>query len=164
MKFAVVAPSPAPTLPSAKVVAGRGRRGIAEIAVGREAAPGLVAAVQQIEHDRAGHDRDHGAAHRKAAALFGEPGLHAAAGLEPERRAAGERDGVDPLHGVGEVEQRAFAGAGPAAAHVDRRHRRPVENDRRDAGGERRVIGVTDADAGDIGEKIFHRMFPAGRR
>ena len=66
------------------------------------------------------------------------------------------------LHGVGEVEQRALAGAGTAAAHVDRRHRRAVEHDRGDAGGQRCVIGVADADAGDIGEEIFHRTFPAG--
>ena len=42
---------------------------------------------------------------------------------EPPR----ERDGVDALHGVGEVEQRALAGAGPSAAHVDRRHRGMIE-------------------------------------
>src|SRR5207247_739616 len=81
-------------------------------------------AAQNIEHDRAGHDRNHRATHRKAAALLGEPGLHSAAGLEPERRAAREHQGIDPLHGVGEVEQRVLAGAGTAAAHVDRRHRR----------------------------------------
>ncbi len=62
---------------------------------------------------------------------------------------------VDLLHGVGEVEQRAFAGAGAAAAHVDRRHRRLVEHDRGDAGRQRGIVGVTDADAGNIGEEIF---------
>ncbi len=38
---------------------GAGGRGVAEIAIGREAAPRLVAAVEQIEADRARHDRDH---------------------------------------------------------------------------------------------------------
>ena len=61
------------------------------------------------------------------------------------------------FHGVGEVEQRALAGAGTAAAHVDRRYRGLVEHHRGDAGCQRRVIGVADADAGDIGEEIFHR-------
>ena len=51
--------------------------------------------------------------------------------------------------------RRFLAGAGPAAAHVDRGHRRLVENDRGYAGRERCVIGVADADAGDIGEEIF---------
>ncbi len=32
---------------------------------------------------------------RKPRPLFGEPGLHATGGIQPERRAAGERDGVD---------------------------------------------------------------------
>ena len=62
---------------------------------------------------------------------------------------------VDPLHRIGEVEQRTLARAGTAAAHVDRRHRRPVENDRGNAGRECCVIGMTDADAGNIGEEIF---------
>ena len=140
-----------------EVRSGGGGCGITEVAVGRKAAPGLVAAVQEIETDRAGHDRNHRAAYRKAAALFGEPGLHPAAGLKPERRAAGERDGVDPLHGVGEIEQRAFACTGPAAAHVDRRHGGFVENHRGDAGRQRGVVGMTDADARDIGEEVFHR-------
>ena len=48
-----------------------------------------------------------------------------------------------------------LACAGTAAADVDRSDRRLVEQDRGDAGGERCVIGVADADAGDIGEEIF---------
>jgi hypothetical protein len=35
------------------------------------------------------------------AALFGEPGLHPAAGLKPERSAAPKGGGIDLLHGVG---------------------------------------------------------------
>ena len=48
-----------------------------------------------------------------------------------------------------------LAGAGSAAAHVDRGDRRLVEHDGGDAGGERRIVGVADADAGNIGEEIF---------
>ena len=91
LKFAVVAPRPAPTLPSAKSVPAARGRGVAEIAVGRKASPGLVAAVEQIEADRARHDRNHGVADPQAAALFGEPGLHAAArhpARAPSRRRA----------------------------------------------------------------------------
>ncbi len=97
LKLAVVAPRPAPTLPSAKSPARRICRGVAEIAIGREASPCLVAAVEQIEADRAGYDRYHRFAYPQAAALFGEPGLHAAAGIQSERRAAGKRDCVDRL-------------------------------------------------------------------
>ena len=86
-----------------EIGARRTRRGIAEIAIGREASPGLVAAVEQIEADRAGNDRDHRVADSKAAALFGEPGLHAARGIQSERRAAGERDAVDRLDGAFEA-------------------------------------------------------------
>jgi hypothetical protein len=78
--------------------------------------------------------------------LFGEPGLHPAAGLKPERRAApGAAASICSTLLGGE--QRALAGTGPAAAHIDRRHCRPVENYSRDAGRQRGVIGVTDADA-----------------
>ena len=78
-----------------ELVAGGDRSCVAELAIGREAAPGLVAAVEQVEADRARHDWDQRAADVKAAALFGEPGLHAAAGLEPEGRTAGQRDRID---------------------------------------------------------------------
>ncbi len=62
------------------------------------------------------------------------------------------------LHGIGEVEQRALAGAGSAAAHVDRRHRRRIEDDGGHPGRQRGVVGVTDADAGNIGEQIFQEQ------
>jgi hypothetical protein len=78
-----------------------------------------------------------------------------AAGLEPERRTAREHEGIDPLHGVGKVEQRALADTGAAAAHIDRRHRRSVENHRRGARRRFLVVGVTDADAGYVGEEVF---------
>src|SRR6185437_3106337 len=54
--------------------------GIAEIPVGRETAPMLVAAVQEVEADRAGDDGYHGVAYPEAATLLGKPGLHTAAG------------------------------------------------------------------------------------
>ena len=56
-----------------------------------------------------------------------------------------------------------LAGAGAAAAHVDRRDRGRIEDDRGDAGGERCVIGVADANAGNIGEEIFQGGGPSGR-
>src|SRR5207253_2636817 len=118
------------------------------------------AAIEGIEADGPRHDRDHRAAHGEAAALFGEPGLDAAGGVQAERRAAAERNRIDTFHGIGRIEQRAFARAGPAAAHIDRGDRRSVEYDRSDTGSKLRVIGVADADAGNIGEEIFQFADP----
>ncbi|MEY9228984.1 hypothetical protein ABIF78_001307 [Bradyrhizobium japonicum] len=128
---------------------------VTEIAIGREATPGLVTAVEQVEHDGARHDRDHCLANPEAAALFGKPGLDAAAGLDAKGGAAGQRNRIDALDRAGKVEQRILARAGPAAAHVDRRDRRGIEDDRRRAGGDFRILGMADADAGDIGKQIF---------
>jgi hypothetical protein len=71
---------------------------------------------------------------------------------------------VNLLHGVFKVEHRALTDTGPAAADVDRGHRRRIENDSGDSGCECLVIGVTDADAGDIGEKVLQHgvCVPAG--
>ncbi|MGY4338570.1 hypothetical protein ACVWW3_003476 [Bradyrhizobium sp. LM2.9] len=130
-------------------------RGVTEIAIGREAPPGLVATVEQVEHDRTRHERDHRAADIETATLLGEPGLHAAAGLDPEGGAAGQRDRIDPFLRAGKIEQGILAGTRSAAADVDRRDRRLVEDDRGRARGEFRILGMADADAGDIGEKVF---------
>ncbi len=67
------------------------------------------------------------------------------------------------LDGAFGLEQAVLAGAGPAAAHVDRGDRRRIENDRGDAGGEGCVVGVADADAGYVGDEIFQRAIPSGR-
>jgi hypothetical protein len=138
----VVAPRPAPTLPSAKDVAA--------------AAALLVAAVVQIETDSARHDRNDGFADPIALALLGEPGLHATAGLQSECRAARQRDAVDLLHRGDRIEQRPLAGAGTAAAHVHRGGRGVVEDHRGDAGAEPGVVGVADADAGNVSKKVVH--------
>ena len=60
------------------------------------------------------------------------------------------------------LQHRFLAGAGAAAADVDRRHRGRIENDRGDAGGDRRIVGVTDANAGNIGEEIFQEALSTG--
>src|SRR5439155_6354592 len=129
--------------------------GVTEIAIGREASPGLVATVEQVEYDRTRHDRNHRLANPQAAALFGEPGLDAATGLDPKGGAAGQRNRINAIDGAGEVEQRVFARAGSAAANVDCRNRGGIEDDRGRARGEFRIVSMADADAGDIGEKVF---------
>ena len=137
----------------------RGGRGsdVTEIAVGREPAPGFIATVEKIENDRARHDWNNRAAHDKASALFGEPGLHAATGVKPERRATAERNGIDPLHGIDEIEQRSLAGTWAAAANVERRHRGGIENHCGNAGRQPRVVGMADPDASDIGKQVFQK-------
>src|SRR5207237_401386 len=129
----------------------------------RKPSPCLVAAVEQIETDRARYDRNNRLADSQAPPLFGEPGLHAARGVQSKRRAARERNTVDGLNRAFKLEKRFLAGAGAAAADVDRSYRGRIENDRGDAGGERRVVGVADADAGYVGEEVFQETGPSGR-
>src|SRR6185437_187286 len=55
---------------------------VAEFAVWRVTAPILVAAVEQVEQDRAGHDRHRRLANAEAAAMLTHIGLHAGGGIE----------------------------------------------------------------------------------
>ena len=107
-------------------IGGRGALGrlIAELAIGRVAAPVLVPAGQEIEQDGARHDRHARLAHGKAAADLAQVSLHAGGGVQSEGRAARQHDGVDAFHGLRRVEQGGLARAGSAAAHVDARHHR----------------------------------------
>ena len=142
----------------------RCRRGVAEIPIRREAAPLFVAAVEQIETIAPGTIGIDGFADPITLAPFGEPGLHASAGFQSERRAACQRDPVDLLHRGDGIEQRPLAGAGAAAAHVHRGDRGVVEDHRGDAGAERGIVGVADADAGNISQKVVHgapRLHPS---
>ena len=130
------------------------RRLIAELAIRRIAAPGLVAAREQIEQDRARHDGNARLAHLEAAAPLAQPRLHAGSGIEPEGRAARQRDGVDAFHGLRRIEQSGLARARTAAAHVHARHHGGVEHDRGDAGAELGVAGMAHPQAGNIGDEI----------
>ena len=142
---------------------GCGRR-IAEVAIGREAAPVLVAAGQQVEQDRARHDRHPGGAHRKAAAALAQPGLDAAAGFEPEGRAARQA--------------RCRRCARPSSAGSSRSVSRvpgpPPRTSMLATAGSSNTIavtpepsrascGVADQDAGDIGDEVAcgHRIASA---
>ena len=111
LQLTVVAPVPAPTLPSAKsVAAARGRR-IAELAIGRKAAPVLVAAVEEIEQDRRRHDRHPRGAHRKAAALL------AAARPARRRRHRGRRPSR-PTSVMASMPSTVCAGSSSAVSRV----------------------------------------------
>jgi hypothetical protein len=54
-------------------------------------------------------------------------------------------------------EQIGFPRARRAAAHVDRGDGRLLEHDGGYAGGETRILGVSDQDAGDVGDEIALR-------
>ena len=72
--------------------------GIAEIAIGRKAAPVLVAAVEQIEQDRApARSARECPRWRSRGPVRASKACTPRAGVEPEGRAAGQHDGVDPL-------------------------------------------------------------------
>ncbi len=154
LQLTVVAPVPAPTLPSAKSHARRGRSRIAKVAIGRKALPILVAAVQEIEQDRRRHDRHPRRADGEAAAFVPQKRLHAGGRIETERRTAGQGNGVDTFHGLRRIEQSRVAGSRTAAAHVDRSGGRFVKNDCGRAGTEREVFGVADFDSRNVGEEI----------
>jgi threonine/homoserine/homoserine lactone efflux protein/glycine/D-amino acid oxidase-like deaminating enzyme len=135
----------------------RRRRGgclIAEVAIGREAAPGLVAAGEQVEDDGAGNDRHPHGADGETAAVFREPGADPAAGVEPEGRAAGEDHGVDGLHGLVGAQELGVAAARRAAAHIDGADGRLIEDDRGRAGGAGEVGGVADPEAWNVGDVV----------
>ena len=61
--------------------------------------------------------------HRETVLAFAEPAHRAIGGGQPVGAAAGEHDRVRLLHRVGRFEHIGLAGAGAAAAHVDRRGR-----------------------------------------
>ena len=81
-------------------------------------------------------------------------GLRARGGVEAEGGAAGDDDGVDALHRLRRIEQGTLAGAGPAAADVDRGDRRRIEDDDGRTGAERGVAGMADPHAGNIGNQV----------
>src|SRR6185437_56265 len=82
-------------------------------------------------------------------------GLDATTGVEPEGRAARQREAIHALSRVGEIEHGVLAGARPTAADVDCGNGRLLEDDGGDAGGQLCVMGVADANAGDISKKVL---------
>ena len=115
---------------------------------GRAATPPEL---DEVVHRGRRHDRDLPARGREASALRLERPHHAVGGGEPERRPAGEHDGVDVLDQPVRVEQRRLATGGRAAAHLTRRDRSLGDGDDGDA---RPVAGpVADPDSGDVGDQ-----------
>ena len=130
---------------------------VAEIAIERKAAPVLVAAVEQVEHRRAAHERHANAADLEAAPAFAQERLHARAGFQAKDRAAGEHHRIDPLDRAMRLEQVGVACGGRAAAHVDRGNRGLREDDGADAGGKTSVVGVPDENPRDVRDEVLLR-------
>ena len=137
--------------------AGVRRRREAQVAIRRAAAPGLVAAVVEIEQRRAGDDRHAPAPTVEAAPVVrrGRPSRRPR--IEAEGRAAGKHEGVDASdrHLAARAAPRRAAPARRQASRA-RRGRRLVEDDDADARGEPRVVRRADAQAGNVGDEIVH--------
>jgi hypothetical protein len=155
----VVAPKPAPAVPSAN-----GCGGVAEIAVGRKASPILVAAVAEIEQHGPADQRNPNIADRKAAAALAQQGLHPGAGVQAESGAARQHDRVDALDGAVRLEQVGLARAGRAAADIDRGDRGLLEDDGGRARHQARVVGVSDQHARDVGDEVAQRHVSSCRQ
>src|SRR5215468_1759818 len=142
-----------------KRLAGARSGGVAEIAIGRKAPPVLVAAVEEVEQHGAAHDRHANVPDREATSALAQQSLNARAGVQAEGGAAGQHHGIDALDGAVRFEQIGFPRARRAAAHVDRGHRRLLEHNGGHAGGETRLVGVSDQDARDVRDEIALRQY-----
>ena len=124
--------------------------------IGRRKAPGLVAAVEQVEQDRAGRDRHPGVAHRKAAAEARQVRDDTAGRIEAVDGAARQHQRIDALDRHFRVEQGGIAHARRPASNRQRRDRGSIEDERGDARGDARILRVANRKAGDIGDEIEH--------
>ena len=104
--------------------------------IDRLAAKIFVAAIQEIEKDRARHDRHLDVAHREAAAALAEKGHNSAHRIEAINGAARKDQGIDPLDGHPRFEQGRVAQPRRAAVNGDRGDGGSIENQRGDAGAE----------------------------
>ena len=141
-----------------KRLAGPGGGGVAEIPIGREAAPVLVATIEQVEQRGAANERHPDVSDREAAAALAQERLDARSGVQAEGRAAGQHHGVDALGGAMRLEQVGLARGRRAAADVDGRDGGLGEHDGRDTGGETGIVGLSDQNAGNVGDQISLRQ------
>jgi len=118
--------------------------------------------------DSGRNDRHPRLADREAAARSGKYVHHAGGGIEPERRAAGQYDRIDPFDQRRRAEQFRLAAARRAAANIDRGNGGSLGEHHRRPGKSGAVLGLTHQDAWDVGDPVArsrggHRSFPGGR-
>ena len=126
---------------------------------------GEVAAPAQIEQCGAGDQRDDRGRVRRDLqphSIGGQLVHHRGAGGQAEGTAAGQHDGVDPLHRGGRIEQVGLVGGRSTAADIDPcRHPAVRRQDHRGTG-EKPVTDsgvVPDPDAGDVGQTVVPTRF-----
>ena len=150
-------PGSDPALEEVVVSLGSERRGVAGIGVGNR----QRVADAEVEEDRGGDDRHRPNAGREPDPALGEAAHDAVGGREPEGRATGEADRVDPLDEGGRAEEIGLARARRRASHVDARDRTRVRReDDRAAGQPGRIGPVTDPQAGNVAQREVLRHRP----
>ena len=140
-----------------EIRAGGFRRGVAELAIGRVAAPVLVAAGEQVEQDGARHDRHARLAHRKP-----RPCSRSQA-CTPE--AASSPKAEPPDSTMASMPSTVCAGSSSAVSRVPGPPPRTstlaatggVEHDHGRARAELGVAGMADPQAGNIGDQVAQR-------
>lgn len=127
---------------------------VAKLAIGRIAAPILVAAIAQVEEDRGRHDRHAKTTHLDADVFLPQRRLDAGSGIEAEGRAAGQHDCVNGRDRVLRLEQVGLTRARCATQHLDSGHRRLLAKHYRDAGLQPGVSSIADGESGDVGDQV----------
>jgi hypothetical protein len=126
---------------------GRQRRVISRVGIGVR----VGVADAQVEQDRRRHDRHRTHARGEADPALGEPTHHAIGRRQPERRATGQADGVDPLDERRRAQEIRLTRARCRSADIDAGDRALVRSqDHRAAGPSFRIGPVADADAGNV--------------
>ena len=116
--------------------------------------PPLVAAVQQVEHDRARHDRHPRGAHGKAAPRPVQRRHHPVAGRKAEGRPACQHQRIDPAHQLVGRQQVGFPRPGRAAHHVDTGRKGRICGQHGDTGPQGVVLGMAHAQPGHVGDPV----------
>jgi hypothetical protein len=140
-------------------------RGRPEAAV-RVRLPRLVAAVQEVEEDRRGHDRHNHVADPEAAAACPERVGDARGRVEAEGRAAGEHERVHLRDQPVRREQVGLPCPRRAAHDVDRRDEGRLAEHDRDARLQPVTASLADGEALDIGDEVpltRPHQYPAAR-
>jgi len=114
----------------------------------------MVAAGQQVEQDRRGHDRHPDGADGKAAPGGAQPRHHPVGRRQAEGRAARQHQRVDLFHGLVGGQQIGLAGAGGAAHDADPGGEGRIGGQHRHPGFQPGIGGIADAQPVDIGDQV----------
>ncbi len=116
--------------------------------------PALVAAIQQVEQDGCRHDRDFLAFEIKADAGSAKRVGNAGRGIKTKSRSAGQHKSVDIGDELVGCQKICLARSGRAAHDVNRGGEGIIGTEHRHPGFQRRIMGVANLDAVNIGDQI----------